>query len=70
VFLQHGINCFGGCCVFNMSQSGSLQIGNLTSETWLSVVYVLWISFIVSFDCTIRDGHRFYNSMVPLQFIC
>jgi hypothetical protein len=36
------------------------------------VVYCvcLWILCIVSFDCTIRYGHGFHNSMVPFQFNC
>jgi hypothetical protein len=29
----------GGCCVFNLSRSGSLKIGNLMTETWLFIVY-------------------------------
>jgi hypothetical protein len=32
----------GGCCVFNLSRSGSLQIGKLMTETWLFTVYGLW----------------------------
>jgi hypothetical protein len=56
--------------VFNMSRSGSLQIGNLMSEAWLSTVYDLWISCIISSYCTIRDGHGFFSGMVSLKFNC
>jgi hypothetical protein len=46
---------------------GIIAIEVLMIVAWMSTVYVLWISCIVSIDCTIRDGHRFYNSMVSLQ---
>jgi hypothetical protein len=41
-------------------RSRLLQFEVLMIVSWLSTVYDLWISCIVSSYCTIRDGHKVF----------
>jgi hypothetical protein len=52
--------------VFNLSRSGSLQIGNLMTKTWLFTCMVMETSCIVLFYCTIIDEARGFSSMVSM----